>query len=66
MRQRNDTPNELHAWVDPFLVIAPGEEVEWEHPLTGCTVLEESPPVKEEKPAKKADVPDKTAEEPTP
>lgn len=63
MRQRNDTPDEVHAWTDPVLVIAPGDIVEHEHPLTGLTILddEESEPKK-----KTAKADSKSVEEITP
>lgn len=62
MRQRNDTPNELVAWVDPVLVIAPDEIVEWDSPLTGMTILpdSDSAPAAPAKPAVKADIPEET------
>ncbi len=59
MRQRNDTPFELHAWVDPFMVIAPGETVEWDSPIVGCTVLDDEA----KKPATPKVVDDKKTEE---
>lgn len=62
MRQRNDTQSELVAWVDPVLVIVPGQIVEWDSPLTGLTILPDPDPAPAApaKPAVKADIPEET------
>lgn len=72
MRQRNDTHDELVAWVDPVLVIGPGDVVEWDLPIVGLTILDDdhnNPPEPEDEPGEKeaAATPDyDTTEEPTP